>query len=329
MQSHYNCSRRYVLAGLCSLPLAMSEVAHGASLLRGTSDDASVLAPARAEALQKKLAELEAASGGRLGVAARLHKGGQEVSYRGDERFPLCSTFKVLAAAAMLRDKPEALGQKIRFTQNDIQPWSPITEKHIDDGMTVAQLCAAMLQHSDNTAANLILTHLGGPQGLTSIASSMGDEAFRLDRWEVALNSAIAGDERDTTTPLAMCTTLEGLLCGRLLPERAKRQLTNWMLGCATGPGRIPAGTPKGMRVAHKTGSGENGTANDVGVLLPPKKTEGLGKKLFVGTADTLILALYLTGSRLTGQENDSILAQATRLVCAAEGLATPHDNMY
>ena len=169
---------------------------------------------------------------------------------------------------------------------------------------------------------------LGGPQGLTSIASSMGDEAFRLDRWEVALNSAIAGDERDTTTPLAMCTTLEGLLCGRLLPERAKRQLTNWMLGCATGAGRIPAGAPQGWRSAHKSGSGENGTANDVGVLLP-QSNSGQAAKARKNKNKPLAVALYLTGSRLTGPENDKILAQATRLVCAAEGLATPPDNMY
>ena len=329
MQSHSNCSRRYVLAGLCALPLAMSGLMLGASLANGASDGVAALAPARAEALQKQLAELEAASGGRLGVAARLHKGGKSVSYRGNERFPVCSTFKVLAAAALLRDKPEILGQKIHFSQKDIQPWSPVTEKHIDDGMTVAQLCAAMLQHSDNTAANLVLALLGGPQGLTSLASTFGDTTFRLDRWEVALNSAIAGDERDTTTPLAMCSTLHGLVCGGLLPERAKKQLTDWMLGCATGAGRIPAGTPKGLRVAHKTGSGDNGTANDVGVLLPPIITEGTTPKLLTGTADALTLSLYLTGSRLTGPENDSILAQATRLVCAAEGLATPHDNMY
>ncbi len=337
MHSHCNCSRRYVLAGLCALPIAILGatlvpalgIAHGADLTNGTTVDAAPLAIANADALKKTLAKLETSSGGRLGVAARLHKSNKSFSYRGNERFPLCSTFKVLAAAAMLRDKPEMLGQKIRFAQSDLQPWSPVTKKHIKDGMTLAQLCAAMLQHSDNTAANLILTYLGGPQGLTSIAASMGDTAFRLDRWEVALNAAIPGDERDTTTPLAMCGTLEELICGRLLPNSAKIQLTDWMLGCATGTGRIPTGAPKGWRTAHKSGGGNNGTANDVGVLLPPASSSGNPAELASNTARPLVLTLYLTGSRLSGPENDNILAEVTRQVCAAEGLATPHDNMY
>ncbi|HZF62523.1 MAG TPA: class A beta-lactamase [Desulfovibrio sp.] len=278
--------------------------------------------------MQKKLAELEASSGGRLGAAARVSNGGKVLSYRGNERFPMCSTFKVLAASAVLRDKPDILEQRIHFAKSDIQPWSPVTEKHLENGMTVAELCAAMLQHSDNTAANLVLAQLGGPEGLTSIARSFGDTTFRLDRWEVELNSAIPGDARDTTTPLAMCRTLNDLLCGNLLKAQARTQMTDWMLGCATGAGRIPVGAPQGWRSAHKSGSGENGTANDVGVLLPPSNPEQAAKTRN-GKNKPLVVALYLTGSRLTGPENDKILAQATRLVCAAEGLATPLDNMY
>ena len=124
-----------------------------------------------------------------------------------------------------------------------------------------------------------------------------------------------------------MCSTLNGLLCGNLLKAPARKQLTDWMLGCATGAGRTPAGAPEGWRSAHKSGSGENGTANDVGVLLPPNNPEQA--TTHKGKNKPLVVALYLTGSKLTGPENDKILAQATRLVCAAEGLATPLDNMY
>lgn len=322
MYSRSRYSRRSVLAGLCALPLASMS----AAFITCTSAEASPLSAAKEKSLQKNLAELEASTGGRLGVAASAD-GGKVFSYRGDERFPMCSTFKVLAAAAVLRDKPGILEQRIHFAKNDIQPWSPVTEKHLEDGMTVSELCAAMLQHSDNTAANLVLAQLGGPAGLTTIARSFGDTTFRLDRWEVDLNTAIPGDMRDTTTPLAMCRTLNGLLCGNLLKAPARKQLTDWMLACATGAGRIPAGAPQGWRSAHKSGSGENGTANDVGVLLPPDNPEQATTRK--GKNRPLVVALYLTGSKLTGPENDKILAQATRLVCAAEGLATPLDNMY
>ena len=308
----YRCSRRYVLAGLCALPLSL----YFTPLAMG-----SVTAPLHDDALQTELAMLEATSGGRLGVASQLGTGGKILSYRGDERFPLCSTFKVVAAAAILRDKPQILGQRIRYTKADIQPWSPITEKHLQDGLTVAELCAAMLQHSDNTATNLVLAQLGGPQGLTGFARSLGDTTFRLDRWEVELNSAVNGDKRDTTTPIAMCSTLQGLVCGRLMQAPAQKQLCDWMLGCATGAGRIFAAAPKGWLVAHKTGGGDNGTANDIGLLLPPDRTE---TKL-----DPLVVTIYLTGSKLSGTDNDKIIASAARLLCAAEGLARPNDNMY
>lgn len=308
----FSCSRRHVLAALCALPL---------SALLAPLANASGAAPLHNEALQTGLARLEAASGGRLGVAARQVAGGKILGYRDDERFPMCSTFKTVAAAGILRDKPQILSQRIHYNRSDIQPWSPITEKHLEDGLTVAELCAAMLQHSDNTAANLVLAQLDGPQGLTAFACSLGDATFRLDRWEVELNSAIAGDERDTTTPLAMSSTLQGLLCGQLLPVPARKQLVNWMLDCATGAGRIPAGAPSGWQVAHKTGSGENGTANDTGLLLPSDRAE---KK-----ENPLVVAVYLTGSKLPAMENDKIIAAATSLLCAANGLDRPHDNMY
>ena len=308
----FSCSRRYVLAGLCALPLS------GFFAPQAT---ASSTGPLQGDVLKAAFARLEAASGGRLGVAARQNESGKTLSYRCGERFPMCSTFKVVAAAAILRDKPQILSQRISIAKGDIQPWSPITEKNLENGLTVAELCAAMLQHSDNTAANLILAQIGGPQGLTAFARSLADTTFRLDRWEVELNAAIAGDERDTTTPLAMCRTLQGLVCGQLLPEPARKQLTGWMLGCATGAGRIPAAAPKRWRVAHKSGGGDNGTANDIGLLLPPNKAEV--------KAAPLVVTVYLTGSKLPGADNDKIIASAARLVCAAEGLARPNDNMY
>ena len=314
--SFFRCSRRRVLAGLCALPLGG---------LVTTLADASVIAPFQDDALHAGLAKLEAASGGRLGVAALLTTGGKPLSYRGDERFPLCSTFKVLAAAAVLRDHSHMLNRKILYEKRDMQPWSPVTEKYLKDGLTVAALCAAMVQYSDNTAANLILRLVGGPGALTAFSRSLNDDTFRLDHYEVELNAATFGDPRDSSTPAAMCATLNGLLCGDLLPATAKEQLTDWMLGCATGAARIPAATPKGWRTAHKTGGWREGalsTANDIGVLYPPADDTA-------SMENPLVMALFLSGSQMTDPENDNIIASAARLVCAAKGLAGPIDNMY
>lgn len=310
------CSRRYVLAGLCALHLSV----YFAPLAM-----ASVTAALQGDDLQAKFAKLEAASGGKLGVASQMATGGNILSYRGDERFPLCSTFKVVAAAAILRDKPQILGQRIHFTRDDILPWSPITDKHLEDGLTVAELCAAIVQYSDNTAANIILRLLGGPEALTAFCRSLGDTSFRLDRYEVELNAEAPGDPRDSSTPSAMCQTLNGLLCGNLLSRTAKEQLTGWMLGCATGVMRIPAATPQGWRAAHKTGGWREGplsSANDMGVLFPPADNANSMK-------NPLVIAIFLSGSQRTDLDNDKIIASAAHLVCAAEGLAGPNDNMY
>ena len=312
----YRCSRRYVLTGLCALPLSF----YFAPLAMG-----SVAAPLHSDALQAELAKLEAASGGSLGVASQMGVDGKMRSYRGDERFPMCSTFKAVAAAAILRDKPQLLGQRIHYTKDDLLAWSPITEKHLEDGLTVAELCAAIVQYSDNTAANIILRMLGGPEALTAFSRTLGDTSFRLDRYEVELNAAMPGDPRDSSTPTAMCRTLSGLLCGNLLPKAAKEQLTVWMLGCATGVTRIPAATPQGWRAAHKTGGWREGTlstANDMGVLFPPANGANSMRA-------PLVMTIFLSGSQQTDLDNDKIIASAARLLCAAEGLARPNDNMY
>lgn len=225
--------RRLVLAGLCALPVA--NVFALLSSARAAPDDAA--------ALRGALAGLEAESGGRLGVAAVSAADGRRFSYRGDERFPLCSTFKVLAVAALLRQaaaKPTLLRQRCFFRRQDLVSYSPITERHTADGMTVAELCAAALQYSDNTAANLLLEMSGGPSGLTAFARSIGDNDFRLDRREPALNACEPGDLRDTTTPLAMSQSLRRIACGTILEQGLRRRLLHWMRGAVTGANRIP-----------------------------------------------------------------------------------------
>lgn len=316
--------RRYVLAGLCALPLTQLAVPFMSRQALADSP-AGPTAPLTRQSLHAELAKLEAASGGRLGVAARLAHSAPYAAYHGDELFPLCSTFKVMAAAAILRDHSQMLSQKIVYEKKDMQPWSPVTEKHMQGGLTIADLCAAILQHSDNTAANLILRLLGGPEALTAFARSLGDDSFHLDHYEVEMNAATPKTQRDSSTPMAMCNTLAGLLCGNLLPEAAKKQLTDWMLGCATGATRIPAGMPQGWRAAHKTGGWRDGslsTANDIGVLIPPADEASASRS-------PLIVSIYLSASQRTDPENDKIIASATRLVCAAEGLAGPNDDMY
>jgi beta-lactamase class A len=255
--------------------------------------------------LERELAAIEGQSGGRLGVAILDTESGLGAGLRADERFPMCSTFKCLAAAAVLQrvDRGQSrLEQQIRFEARDVVAYSPATKDHVATGMTLAEICAAALTLSDNTAANMLLREIGGPEGLTRFARSLGDEVTRLDRWEVELNEALPGDPRDTTTPAAMLKNLERLILGDALSETSRNKLTEWMLANKTGDARLRAGLPRDWRVADKTGSGERGTANDVGIFWPP------GRKPVLVTA-------YLTGSQASAEQRNATLAQVAHAV--------------
>lgn len=259
---------------------------------------------------QARLAALETESGGRLGVFAINTADGTQLSHRSNERFPVCSTFKAVAAAAILERnmrESDLLQQRIKYTQVELVTYSPITEKYLGGGMTVAELCAAAIQYSDNTAGNMLIKILGGPPAVTAFARSIGDNEFRLDRWETELNTAIPGDARDTTTQAAMAATVQKLVLGDTLAPPQRDQLQAWLRGNTTGATRIRAGVPAGWVVGDKTGGGDYGANNDVGVLWPPGKPP-------------IALALYMTQREKDAKPKNEVLAEATRVVVGALG---------
>ncbi|MBS1800105.1 MAG: class A beta-lactamase [Acidobacteria bacterium] len=255
-----------------------------------------------------ELAALEQKSRGRLGVAILLPSG-RYITQRANERFPMCSTFKFLAAAIVLRrvdQGREHLDRAISYAKSDLVAYSPETEKHAGGSMTVAELTAAMLTLSDNTAANLLLASFGGPPAVTAFARSIGDTMTRLDRNETSLNESTPGDPRDTTTPLAMLGNLQKVLFGNVLKPASRQQLTGWMLANTTGKAKFVAGLPAGWKVADKTGAGDHGSNNDIGVLYPPNN------------ARPILIASYLTETPLTTDERNAIHAGVARLAAVA-----------
>lgn len=215
------------------------------------------------------LRALEREHGARVGAYAHNLATGRTVAHRADERFPLCSTFKTLAAAAVLRDLDrdgEVLGRLVRYTEADLVTASDVTRAHLATGMTVAELCDAAICDSDNTAGNLLLRELGGPAGVTRFCRSLGDRTTRLDRWEPELNSAEPWRRRDTTTPYALSRTYAGLVLGDALNPGDRERLTGWLLNCRTSTTRFRTGLPGEWTIADKTGGGSYGTCNDAGV---------------------------------------------------------------
>jgi beta-lactamase class A len=224
-----------------------------------------------------RIAEIERDLQGRLGVAILDTANGRSIEYHANDRFPMCSTFKWLAAAAVLTrvdQNQERLDRKIAYGAADMLEWAPITEKHVQQGgMTLDALCAAAIEYSDNTAGNLLLQTIDGPHGLTEFVRSIGDPMTRLDRNEPTLNTAIKGDERDTTTPASMLTDLKSLLVDKKLSPASQQKLEGWLIKNTTGDKRLRAGLPLTWQVGDKTGTGpKNGATGDVAIARPPNR---------------------------------------------------------
>jgi beta-lactamase class A len=286
-------ARRSLLLALAALPFA--SIGARAGSMPGNAK----------EKVAARLAALEASAHGRLGMAAFDTTDGSRLDYRSDERFAFCSTFKLMLVAAILARaaaQPALLDKRLYYKKSDLAHYSPISEKHVADGMLVAELCAAAIQYSDNTAANTLLKILGGLAAVTAFARTIGDTEFRLDRWEPELNTAIPGDFRDTTTPAAMARSLQRLTLGDALTPPLRAQLLNWLRGNTTGNARIRAGVPASWQVGDKTGTGNYGSTNDVAILMPPGRAP-------------LFLALYFTQPDKNADSNSEVLAAATRIV--------------
>ena len=259
---------------------------------------------------QARMRELEARlDGGRLGVSLLDTGTGLHLGWRAHERFPLASSFKLLLAGWVLAQVDagrEGLDRRVVYESSALVPYSPMTERHVGEpGATVGALCEATVTLSDNTAANLLLARHGGPTGLTRYLRQLGDSVTRLDRIEPDLNEALAGDERDTTSPAAMLHSMQTLVFGGALSTASRAQLKAWLIGNHTGDQRLRAGVP-GWLVGDKTGSGNHGSSNDVGVLWPPQ-----------GRAPVLVTC-YMTQTDAPAQVRDAVIADVARQVAAS-----------
>lgn len=229
----------------------------------------------------------------------------RRIGRRERERFPLASTFKlplVMAVLARVDRGAERLDRKLPFRANEILAYSPAEARYPRGGsLTVAELCTAAIELSDNTAANLLMRTLGGPSGVTSYLRSLGDAVSRLDRTEPALNTTAPGDVRDTTTPLAMANLLARLVREPVLSPASKRLLFGWMRNARTGLTRIRAGVPPGWTVGDKTGT-TNSAGNDVAILWPR-------------TGPPIVLAVYFADVLASDENRDAAIASAAREV--------------
>ena len=246
------------------------------------------LAAAMPSGTAEFFARLEEELGGRIGFAALDTASGRQLSYRADERFAMCSTFKLMLAAAILSRIDGGslrLDQPVSFARSDILSTSPIAEAHPDGGAApISTMLKSLIEASDNTAANRLLELIGGPAGYTAYLRTVGDRTTRLDRVELELNSNLPGDARDTTTPNAMVEDMHRVLLGNRLSAESRERLQQWLRDCRTGHDRLRARIPEGWEAGDKTGTGARGAVNDLAIVFPPKRSP-------------ILISCYMSGS--------------------------------
>ncbi|WP_421915649.1 class A beta-lactamase [Mesorhizobium sp.] len=266
--------------------------------------------PTKFDGLTPKIRRIEAESGGRLGVACRISGTDAQFGYRESELFPMCSTFKALAAALVLHRVDggmEQLDRRLKVPHSDVVANSPVTKSHAGGEMTMAAICEAAVTVSDNGAGNLMLDSFGGPAQLTVYLRSLGDTVTRLDRIEPELNESLPGDVRDTTSPAAMAETVARLTLADGLSQKGRAQLVAWLVANKTGDDRIRAGLPKGWTCGDKTGTGDRGSTNDAAVIWP-------------ASGNPIVMTVYLTGSKANLAKRNAAVASVSRVLVEAIG---------
>jgi beta-lactamase class A len=287
--------RRTLLKSLVLLPLAGCATTRAAA--PAPTSPSSIPPPERHD----HLLDLERKFDARLGVYAIAT--GATIGHRADERFAFCSTFKGLAVADVLHRNPMAhLDTVVTYTEADLVAGSAITGQHVATGMTIRDLCDAAVRFSDNTAGNLLLRDIGGPAELTAYLRGLGDDVTRMDRIEPTLNQATPGDPRDTTTPRAIGMDYQRIVLGDALSTDKRDFLRDLLERNTTGARRIRAGVPQGWRVADKTGTGDYGTANDIGVGWPPDSAP-------------LVVAIMSSKSTADAKYDEALIAEAAGYV--------------
>ncbi|MFI2367558.1 class A beta-lactamase [Streptomyces sp. NPDC018833] len=313
-------ARHAVLGVLAALVLVALAACGGGESPAGQGDSPAEPSPSRptspaeagkparpapdAKTAARELSALERRYDARLGVYALDTGTGHEVAHNDGERFPYASTFKALAAGAVLRTYSlSGTDRVVTYSRGDLVAHSPVTEKHVTTGMTLGALCEAAVRFSDNTAANLLLDALGGPEGLDNALEELGDDVTRMERREPELSRWAPGEERDTSTPRALAGDLRAFVLGDALGEDERAQLTEWLRTSATGAGLIRAGVPEGWVVGDKTGTGSAyGARNDIAVAWPPDSAP-------------IVMAIMSSRSDADAGHDDELIAEAASVV--------------
>lgn len=303
--------------------------------------------------LDKGIDAIETRSKGRLGIALMDLRDRKLWSHRGSETFPMQSVFKLPLAVAVLQQVEAGkfkLDQPITVTRKDFSLFhSPLVKafKGERNDYPLSELIRLAAGESDNTAADLLMREIGGPQVVTRMLRDGGIQGMSIDRYERQFQPEIYGlpgfgwdqvvdepafraklkalkpryriaslakaltDKRDAATPEASAEFLEALARGNWLRDPAHNAfLIKIITETKIGADRIKAGLPAGSSLAHRTGAGLT--------------TDGVNHATNdIGIASLpdgrrFVIVTYLAGSRADAPQREAALAEVAKLAVSA-----------
>ncbi|MBE5106424.1 class A beta-lactamase Bla1 [Bacillus thuringiensis] len=294
-----------ICVGILGLSLTSLETFTGGSLQVEAKEKTGPVKH-KNQATYQEFSQLEKKFDARLGVYAIDTGTNRTIAYRPNERFAFASTYKALAAGVLLQQNSiDKLNEVINYTKDDLVEYSPVTEKHVDTGMTLGEIAEAAVRYSDNTAGNILFHKIGGPKGYEKALRQMGDRVTKANRFETELNEAIPGDIRDTSTAKAIATNLKDFTVGNALSAHKRKILSEWMKGNATGDKLIRAGVPTDWEVGDKSGAGSYGTRNDIAIVWPPNRAP-------------IIITILSSRDEKEATYDNQLIAEATEVIVNA-----------
>jgi len=254
--------------------------------------------------LQGEIARAAKAAGGTVGVSAVHLESGRRVSFNGDERFPMASTYKIPIAFQLLSrvdDGAISLDRMIELRPQDYHPGSGILTDLLNNPgvwLSVRNLLELMLLVSDNTATDLLLQLAGGPKAVTTRIRVLGIRDMEINRPTVHL---IADSEGYGLPPEKEWTPeLFSKLSKATTPESRKASLRKFKAD------RRDTSTPDAMvRLLEMLYRGEGLKSESRALLFDILERCRTGKGRLKGILPTETVVAHKTGT-LTGITNDA-----------------------
>lgn len=262
---------------------------------------------AQMQTLQREVESIVADKNLKLGLSIYDFQTGKTLSINGNKRFPMQSVYKFQIGLAVLNNVDNGictLSDTIVIEKKDLHPelWSPIRDTYPNGvSMPLSNVITYAVAQSDNSASDLLLSILGGPDKVQNYIQVKGIRKMHIKNTEREIQSSWDLQFQNWTTPNEMIKLLTLFNNEKLLQSNTHHFI--WQVMLQTKTGSIRNLLPPDATVAHKTGHSGKGNGNitaannDVGIFIFPD-----GRRI--------AFAIFITDSSEPSETNYTVIAQ-------------------